>query len=710
MIYHVSVEGHDGDAGTADRPFRTIQRAADLVRAGDTCVVHGGVYRETVTLTATGVEGKPIRFAAASGEYVRIKGTDPITGDWSIDEGAIYRVPVDRTFDQLFVDEEMMIEARWPNARFGDLLNRDTWAKTGVGSRYGRIVDPTLGATGIDWTGAVATLNVAHQFFSWTRTVVTHEAGGDSFTYEKDLPGITHFADKTTPWEGNAYYLSGKREALDTPSEWFLDPELRMLYLWTPRSDDPGEHRVEAKTRDYGFDARGLEHIRIEGFHLFGCTVRLRDCAHCVIDSCRLLFPTYAKRLTDFDADPEPTVRTLVTGTCNTIRNSSLSHSATGGLTVLGGRNTVENCLVRDFCWSGSLNYVGIRIGPVQTSGAEHPAGGGNTVRRCTVCDGGNACVSVEGTPDNVVEYCHIHDGGRACKDVSLLYTHLPLISGTVFRHNWVHGCHAPHIALGVRGDDQTRGLTVHHNVVWDCGWEGIVVKGDENRVYHNTCFGNGLMDIRIDSGPEPSKPWRKQWPLLEKQNERSETCNNCAADIRGARTGDVPPGGKASNNLPGRLADPDGFDFRPAEGSALIDAGRIIPTVNDGYRGAAPDVGAYEYGAEPWCAGHRNELVVVRRGDHSLGVALRMPVFSPVTVRLSADRADTPGSEFVFTPGDWMIPQEVHAEDIGDGALFFRVEEEAPVGASPGESNVWNPSNGFPPPGLRRHAWKSTV
>jgi len=48
------------------------------------------------------------------------------------------------------------------------------------------------------------------------------------------------------------------------------------------------------------------------------------------------------------------------------------------------------------------------------------------------------------------------------------------------------------------------------------------VVKGDGNRVYSNTCFGNGQADILLFNGPEPAKAWRKQFPLLEAQNQNS--------------------------------------------------------------------------------------------------------------------------------------------------------------------------------------------
>ena len=52
-------------------------------------------------------------------------------------------------------------------------------------------------------------------------------------------------------------------------------------------------------------------------------------------------------------------------------------------------------------------------------------------------------------------------------------------------------------------------------------------------------------------------------------------------------------------------------LDFRLKAGSAAIDSGAVIPTVNEGFVGAAPDLGALELGgAEPqygprWLSSH---------------------------------------------------------------------------------------------------------
>lgn len=47
----------------------------------------------------------------------------------------------------------------------------------------------------------------------------------------------------------------------------------------------------------------------------------------------------------------------------------------------------------------------------------------------------------------------------------------------------------------------------------------------------------------------------------------------------------------------PGKVYPVDGYDFRLRKGSAPIDAGTVLPNINDDYSGKAPDLGAYEYG-----------------------------------------------------------------------------------------------------------------
>ena len=101
---------------------------------------------------------------AEKDQAVLLDGTEPVVGTWAKHEGSIYKIKVDAPVEQLFVNRKMMVEARWPNMDFEtQLFDRKSWAATTKGSRYGTIKDPELAKTGIDWTGAYITLNVAHK-------------------------------------------------------------------------------------------------------------------------------------------------------------------------------------------------------------------------------------------------------------------------------------------------------------------------------------------------------------------------------------------------------------------------------------------------------------------------------------------------------------------------------------------------------------------
>lgn len=85
--YHVSINGNDGNVGSAEKPFRSISRAAQLAKAGDTVTVHGGVYREWVKPRQGGKSDEErIVYRAAKGERAVIKGSE-IISDWRRSDG-----------------------------------------------------------------------------------------------------------------------------------------------------------------------------------------------------------------------------------------------------------------------------------------------------------------------------------------------------------------------------------------------------------------------------------------------------------------------------------------------------------------------------------------------------------------------------------------------------------------------------------------------
>jgi Protein of unknown function (DUF1565) len=54
VTYYVSTSGSDNNAGTLGAPWRTIQKAANTVKAGDTVQVRAGTYNEIVTMKTSG--------------------------------------------------------------------------------------------------------------------------------------------------------------------------------------------------------------------------------------------------------------------------------------------------------------------------------------------------------------------------------------------------------------------------------------------------------------------------------------------------------------------------------------------------------------------------------------------------------------------------------------------------------------------------------
>src|SRR4051812_14938410 len=88
--YYVSTSGNDANAGSLDYPFRSIQRAADFAGPGDTVLIRGGVYRETVRPARSGNSGDPVTFRPYNNETVTVSGAD-VVGNWSNYSGHVYR-------------------------------------------------------------------------------------------------------------------------------------------------------------------------------------------------------------------------------------------------------------------------------------------------------------------------------------------------------------------------------------------------------------------------------------------------------------------------------------------------------------------------------------------------------------------------------------------------------------------------------------------
>lgn len=88
-IYYVSTQGNDSNPGTQSAPWKTVQKAANCVKQGDTVYIRGGVYNEKVILQSSGSENNYITFASYPDEVVTIDGTGI---DWGYDWNYLFNL------------------------------------------------------------------------------------------------------------------------------------------------------------------------------------------------------------------------------------------------------------------------------------------------------------------------------------------------------------------------------------------------------------------------------------------------------------------------------------------------------------------------------------------------------------------------------------------------------------------------------------------
>ena len=199
---YVSNHGSDSSVGSKGSPFLTIGAALKRVNEGDVIELAPGTYREVIKLHSK--HGITIR-AAESGT-VKIDSTKRLPKKWELEENGIWSLSNVEDIWQLFCDTDLVYLARWPDATFEDgkiWRMMESCRSTDGGynkykgeweglTRVGLVYDdqfhiparpgftegdsryvfdpditftnqpPSLASTGIDFSGALAVLNIAH--------------------------------------------------------------------------------------------------------------------------------------------------------------------------------------------------------------------------------------------------------------------------------------------------------------------------------------------------------------------------------------------------------------------------------------------------------------------------------------------------------------------------------------------------------------------
>lgn len=165
----------------------------------------------------------------------------------------------------------------------------------------------------------------------------------------------------------NLYFLSGKLEALDSPGEWYMDEDSKVLYVWMPDSAAPGDN-VGVKVKNYCVNhdggGGGTASFHLANLTLFGCTFKMTNCNDCTVDSVTTMFPTYQSTIPNMGVDTGPVPpQTLIEGNRNTVSRFHMRYSNNGGLKIVGSNNTISESLFEDLTWLGTLDFPPIELG-----------------------------------------------------------------------------------------------------------------------------------------------------------------------------------------------------------------------------------------------------------------------------------------------------------------------------------------------------------
>jgi hypothetical protein len=571
--FFVATTGNDANKGSLNDPFRTIQKAADNMKPGDTCRIFAGIYPEQIKVLTSGKQGLPLVFMLVNkDDEVVVTGLDPIPLEqWQRVENNIYKVNIKLSLDhenQVFFGNRMGIEARWPNT--GDDLLKPTLAEMKSGTLSNKIGDEKL--PDYDFTGAQIWIHAPKYWSNWTTEITGSPATGE--LYIKNIapyPGPRRHV--AAP--GAEYFLFGFKDALDDYFEWFYDKKEQFLYIHA-NQEWLTENPVSIKRRMYGFDLTDRTHITIDGIKIFAASVLTSEnSAWLNLNKVTVFYPYHSTQATN-RVNWQKDKGLVIKGTNCTIQNSEIAYSSGSGVILMGKYNKVINCYIHD------TDYIGTYASCVQLSGK------GNTISHCTLTRTGRSVIDYAGMYQSLIQYCDMSYSGMLTSDLGLTYGNVIEGGNSEFRYNYLHDNQGAHLNMGLYYDHGTKNIISHHNIIWNVDHSGLLINhyGNYHLVYNNTFIAknHGFRSV-----------WGNQY---EPDLFGSRIINN----IFGGPYETNAKNFTFSNNLVHYYKDLKQYFVVP---DSALNAGELIAGINDQVNDKLPDIGAIEQATGTWKVGH---------------------------------------------------------------------------------------------------------
>ena len=498
--YYVSNSIGDDNIGNGsiDSPFETIGKAVSLIDAGDTVIIRGGVYHEEISIdNFLSSSSSPTLIKSFDGETVVIDGTIAIEGQWNDDNtnSSIKVVNgIDDPVTQLFVGNEQMVMARWPNAQFNDqsIFDKHNWAEGDEStSQDGQLyIDESKKDPGtIDLTNSVGILNVG-SFKTFTKRITNHtkQNGNDLIEYDGNFGN----SFKT---KHHYFFFEGKKEFIDVENEWFLDQDNDMLYVFPQNGVDLNNTSVRGKVRDYSVLINNTSHVTIEGLTFFATTFKAEKSSYLNISDCNFYYPSYSRRMLGQLQGAAPTI--LGTSGTKKVHNSTIEgclfiDSEGEGLIIKGDHNKVLNSYFKNIDWSATqLDGLMVTINVVGYKNEFSNNEIYNTGASATVWPG----------EASIFSYNVVSNTGLAQSDGAVFQGTKITVKNSVVHHNFVYDTEKyafRYDAPGGNAEEAGSFGIMHHNIADNT--MGLMIKGNNQIIANNTVINtiNNRNDIII--------------------------------------------------------------------------------------------------------------------------------------------------------------------------------------------------------------------
>lgn len=586
--YYVSKTGSDTNNGTENAPFLSIAKASLLLMAGDTCFVKAGVYHEIVEPKQNGENGNPIVYTAFQNDSVVISASDSVA-NWQVHSSNIYKAAVSMNLgrqNMVFCNGEAMEWARWPNNSDND---KYTVEGLSVSGGSGSTIESSE-IDGTNWTGGYVWYLAAHSGTSWTREITSSKSGEITFV-EVDIHKWPFNPHNPTVLRNNnrgQFYIFGTMTALDHEREWYYNAEEGMVYFQAPGNVDPNTLAVEIGTRERTMNI-AKNYIHIDGLNAFAGKVEITG------EGCELRNGNFKNCLQILDELDNTDAQVAnapvhVRGSKTLIQNNVIDGSSLNGIYVQGWNGITEVSISNNLI--KNCNTVGIHASPIRSSAAHV------TMLSNTILTTGRDGIYCGGT-DCEIAYNDVSDCMRINNDGGVFYTvGNSNDKNNTIHHNWFHDSWGPEYAdgrcAGIYLDNNSKGYSVHHNVVWNITWTGIQINWDN---WNIDIYNNSIYNVSDAMGR-----WENGYTIKDLVIKNNYASNESWIGTDVSLSTNV-----INENSPFRsLAEKD---FRPTTASGLIDNGEVIAGISDDFSGAKPDIGAYEDALTPWVPGLNSEV-----------------------------------------------------------------------------------------------------